>query len=205
MLALRPACASWMPACAPCPCTNSTIARQHGDVLVLPDPQVVRRNPPLGQHRCRLGHHQPCAAHRPAAQVHQVPVIGKPVHARVLAHRRYGNAVGQRNVSKRNRRKQMAQSYTLDAPPRPSIPQPGRAPHGNRGGRARIAPHHGVVKVLRLATGPWPRGSPGSTYSGAPPRRQSAWTRADSSRRSEDRCGRSSGRHRDHRSGGRIG
>ena len=31
-----------------------------------------------------------------AAKVHEVPVIGEPVHARVLAHRRHDNAVGER-------------------------------------------------------------------------------------------------------------
>ena len=41
MLALRPACASWIPARAPCACTNSHNPLQHRDVLVLPDAEVV--------------------------------------------------------------------------------------------------------------------------------------------------------------------
>ena len=56
-------------------------AAQVGDVLVFPDAQVFRRNAALGGNGRSLKNHQRCAALRAAAQVHQVPVVGKAIHA----------------------------------------------------------------------------------------------------------------------------
>ena len=45
---------------------------------------------------CHLGEHEPRAADRAAAEVHEVPVVRRAVLARVLAHRRHDDAVGER-------------------------------------------------------------------------------------------------------------
>jgi hypothetical protein len=71
MLALRPACAL--------PVNELRNTLQPGNVLVFPYPQIRRRNAAFGQHSGCLKNHQPRAALCTAAQVHQMPVIGKPV------------------------------------------------------------------------------------------------------------------------------
>ena len=43
----------------------------------------------------RFGDDQAGAAHRPAAEMHQVPIVGKAVLARILAHRRDSDAVAK--------------------------------------------------------------------------------------------------------------
>ena len=50
-------------------------AAQRLDMLVGPDAQVFRRDPPVRADCCRLDDHQPGAADA-RAQVHQMPVIG---------------------------------------------------------------------------------------------------------------------------------
>ena len=71
-------------------------AGEHGDMLVLPDAQVVRRDASFGRHgRCLSDHHRrtPDSA---TAEVYEVPVSGKTVNAGVLAHRAHHDAVAQR-------------------------------------------------------------------------------------------------------------
>ena len=76
-------------------------AREHLDVRVLPDSEVVRTDPAVGEYGSRLGQHGPCAANRPAAEVDEMPVAREPVDARVLAHRRDDNAVAERDAAQR--------------------------------------------------------------------------------------------------------
>ncbi len=94
-LALRPAWASWIPATAPCLCTNRAI-RASGSTcasLQIPmSPGVIR---PSGVTARRLDHHQRHAADRPAPEVDQVPVVGHPLGRAVLAHRRHHDPVPQ--------------------------------------------------------------------------------------------------------------
>ena len=45
-------------------------AREHRDVIVLPDAQILRADAAFGKHGGRLGHHHRRSAHRAAAQMH---------------------------------------------------------------------------------------------------------------------------------------
>ena len=45
-----------------------------------------------------LGDHQGRASNGTAAQMHQVPIRGKPIDAAVLAHRRDGDPIAQRDA-----------------------------------------------------------------------------------------------------------
>jgi hypothetical protein len=83
-------------------------AREHLDVLVCPQPEIVRADPALGQHGRRLGEHRRGAADGAAAEVHEVPVVREAVAARVLAHRRDENPVSQPDVAELERGEQMA-------------------------------------------------------------------------------------------------
>jgi hypothetical protein len=68
-------------------------AREHVDVFVAPDAEIVRADAAFWQDRRRFGQHEPGAADRTAAEVDEVPVGREPIAARVLAHRRYEHAV----------------------------------------------------------------------------------------------------------------
>src|SRR5512143_3301911 len=57
-------------------------------VSVRPDTTIIRADPALATDRSRLHHDEGCAAHGTAPQVHQVPVRGHAVLARILAHGR---------------------------------------------------------------------------------------------------------------------
>ena len=66
-----------------------------GDLLVVPDAGVVRRDAAIGSHAGRLGDDQACAAARERSEVHEVPV-GRDAVAlddRVLAQRRHPDAI----------------------------------------------------------------------------------------------------------------
>ena len=78
-------------------------APQRFDLLVAPDAQVVGGNPPVRLHGGGFEDDQPGPAHGPTAQVHQVPVVGQAVHGRVLAHGRYGDAIGQGQLAQGQR------------------------------------------------------------------------------------------------------
>ena len=57
--------------------------------------------------RRRFGEHQRRAADRAAAEVHQVPVVGEAILARILAHRRDDDAIAQLDAAQAERRKQV--------------------------------------------------------------------------------------------------
>jgi hypothetical protein len=88
-------------------------ARQKLDVVVFPDSQVLRANPPFRRYRCSFGKNQARATHSPAAEMDQVPVIGKAVGARILAHRRNHDAVGKLDASKAKRRKKFGHAEQM--------------------------------------------------------------------------------------------
>ena len=56
-----------------------------------------------GLDRGGFDEHQPGPADRAAAEVDQVPVVGEAVDARILAHRRDGDAVAQGQAAKGKR------------------------------------------------------------------------------------------------------
>ena len=81
--------------------------RQRLDVVVGPDAEVLRADAALGGHRRGFRHHQAGAAHRAAAEMHEMPVVGEPVDARVLAHRRHEDAIGEGHGADRQRIEQV--------------------------------------------------------------------------------------------------
>ena len=62
-----------------CACTKSTIRAPGRLLLVGPEPGAARGDPALGRDADHLGHHQPGAAERLAAQVDEVEVAGHAV------------------------------------------------------------------------------------------------------------------------------
>ena len=59
------------------------------------DAEIFGRDAPLGSHRCGFREHQSGAADGTRPEIDEMPVVGKPVVAGVLAHRRDDDAVGQ--------------------------------------------------------------------------------------------------------------
>lgn len=89
-------------------------ALERRDVLVLPDAEVRRRNAALGQDCGGFQHHQACAALGSAAEMHEMPVVGKAVFGRVLAHRRHPDAVRKSHGTKlESREKTMAHEVSI--------------------------------------------------------------------------------------------
>src|SRR5580698_9646516 len=84
------------------------------NVLLFPDAQIVRRNAALGGDGRGLKHDQARAALRPAAQMDEVPIRGEAVDARVLAHRRNADAIGEFNGAKLKARKKRSCHVSLD-------------------------------------------------------------------------------------------
>ena len=98
------------------PMNEAHDSRQHLNVIVLPDAQILRADPPLRQYRRGLGEHQSRSAHGAASQMHQVPVVRISIVARVFAHRRNKRAIGKRNITNRQRIEQMSHNfYTTSA------------------------------------------------------------------------------------------
>ena len=80
-------------------------AAEIGNVLVFPDAKIGRRDAAFRQYGRSLKHDQAGSALRAAAQVNKVPVVGKAVVARVLAHGRNADAVAELNGAKLKGRK----------------------------------------------------------------------------------------------------
>ena len=74
-------------------------ALQHLDVRILVNAEVLRADAPVGGDRGRFRHHERCATDRARSKVNQMPLVGKPVVARVLAHGRDDDAVGKREAA----------------------------------------------------------------------------------------------------------
>ena len=68
-------------------------AGQRLDVVVFPNSKVARSNAPVCGNRSRLDHYEGDPADSPAAEVDQMPVIGKSIMGGILAHRRHGDPV----------------------------------------------------------------------------------------------------------------
>ena len=83
---------------------------EQGDVVVLPDAEVVRGDSPFGQDGGGFGEDEACTSSGTAAQMDQVPVVGEAVAAGVLAHRRDSDAVGQSEIANGNRREELGHS-----------------------------------------------------------------------------------------------
>src|SRR5947208_357261 len=57
------------------------------NVVIAPDPQVLRADTRLGQHSTGLGEHQAGAAYCSTREVNEVPGVGEAIGAGALAHR----------------------------------------------------------------------------------------------------------------------
>src|SRR6185312_13092934 len=62
--------------------------RERFDLFVLPEPEILRTDPPARLDRRRLRHDQPRPSDRATPEVHEMPLVREPVGARILAHRR---------------------------------------------------------------------------------------------------------------------
>jgi hypothetical protein len=76
--------------------------------MVGPDSQVLRTSPALGKNRSCFGEHQSSAAYGPAAEMHEMPVIGVPSALEVLAHWRNKYSVRKGYIPNRERIKKVS-------------------------------------------------------------------------------------------------
>ena len=83
-------------------------ARQHLDLRVFPDAEIVRADPSLFQDRGRLGENERRPADGAAAEMHQMPVVGEAIGAGILAHRRDDDAVAKKHFAHLQRREQVS-------------------------------------------------------------------------------------------------
>ena len=69
--------------------------RQRRFGVVRPQPEIARRDPPLGHHRRRLDRQQRRARKREMSEMDHVPVGRAPLVGRVLTHRRDDDAISE--------------------------------------------------------------------------------------------------------------
>ena len=82
-------------------------AREHFDVFVFPDSQVLRADAPFRQHGSRFRDKKRRAADRTTPEMHQMPVVREAIDARILAHRRDADAIAQPHVAQSQRREKV--------------------------------------------------------------------------------------------------
>ena len=70
------------------------------NVLIFPDAKIVNRDPPLRNNRGSLKYHQPRTALSTAPKMNHMPVMGKAILGRILAHRRNTDSIGKSNRTK---------------------------------------------------------------------------------------------------------
>jgi hypothetical protein len=83
---------------------------ERGNVVVLPDAEVVRGDSSFGKDGGGFREDEACTSDGTAAQMDQVPVVGEAVAAGVLAHRRDSDAVGQSEIANGYRREEIGHS-----------------------------------------------------------------------------------------------
>jgi hypothetical protein len=74
-------------------------ALQGFDLFIVPQTKILSGDPAVGGHRRGFGKNQAGTAHGTTAKVNKMPVIGQPIDAGVLAHRRDRDAVEQRQLT----------------------------------------------------------------------------------------------------------
>jgi hypothetical protein len=82
-------------------------ALEFGNVLVFPDAEVSRRDAALRAHGVGLCDDEAGTTYGAAAEVDQVPVVGKAIDAGVFAHGRHGDAVWQSEAAELKRREEV--------------------------------------------------------------------------------------------------
>src|SRR5258707_23203 len=78
---------------------ESSRARKRFDMRVFPDSQINRTDAAIRRDSCSFGENKRRTAHRAGSEMHQVPVRGESVHARVLAHGRNDDAIAKSNFA----------------------------------------------------------------------------------------------------------
>src|SRR5450631_154541 len=89
-------------------------ASQGGDVLILPDTQVLGRDAAFGRHGCGFRENQASSTDGTAAKVNEMPVGGESILAGILTHGRNGDAVWEGDTAQRERRKKTCGLAHLD-------------------------------------------------------------------------------------------
>src|SRR5437764_9330740 len=87
---------------------------QHLDVLVAPDPEILRTDASLGKNGGCLSQHQSGATNRTAAEMNKMPVVSVSVATRILTHRRDEHPIGKRQISNRERIKHVSHTNIVD-------------------------------------------------------------------------------------------
>jgi hypothetical protein len=82
-------------------------ALEFGNVFVFPDAEISRRDAALWAHGVGLCDNESGTAYGAAAEVDQVPVVGKAIDAGVFAHGRHGDAVWQSEAAELKRREEV--------------------------------------------------------------------------------------------------
>ncbi|MNY01323.1 hypothetical protein D3C86_1338510 [compost metagenome] len=88
-------------------------ARHAGHLLIVPETGAARGDTAFRRHRRGLDDHQARTAARQPGVVRQMPVVGDTVDGAVLAHRRNGDAVAQRDVFQRKRGEQSGVAHRM--------------------------------------------------------------------------------------------
>src|SRR5262249_47768177 len=88
-------------------------APQRLDVSVTPDSEVLRTDAAFRQDRGRFCHDQSRATDGAAAEMHEMPVVGQAIGARVLTHGRDKDAVGKFDIANRERIEQVSHANIL--------------------------------------------------------------------------------------------
>src|SRR4029434_4203811 len=76
------------------------------DVIVTPNPEILRTDATFGKDCRCFRQHEPGAADSAAAQMDKMPIVREAIHARVLAHRRDEHPIGKFYFANRERIKQ---------------------------------------------------------------------------------------------------
>lgn len=72
---------------------ESSDPRQRFNLSVFPDADIARGNPALARHRRCLDKYECGTAHGATAEMHQMPIMSKPILSGILAHRRHDDPV----------------------------------------------------------------------------------------------------------------
>ena len=107
VLALRPACASWIPATAPCASMNRKMRASISMCSSFQIPRSCGLIRPSGTTAVASAITRRRAADRAAAEMHEMPVVREAVLARILAHRRHADAIAQTHVAQLQRREEI--------------------------------------------------------------------------------------------------
>ena len=82
-------------------------AREHLDVFVFPNPEIVGADTTFRRNRRRFRHHHCRTTHGARPEMHEMPIIGEAVFAGIFAHGRDANAIAEFHVAEFEWREEM--------------------------------------------------------------------------------------------------